>query len=76
MNDQHEDAESSVPAASSAGESAETERRRADRRARLDRIFGEALPEVGTEEAARIRSQERDGGTDDWLRSNVPPHHG
>lgn len=42
-------------------------------RRRLALVFGEVLPE-GT-------SDDRDGGeapgdSDDWLRRNVPPHHG
>lgn len=57
------------------------ERRRdeteAQRRARLDAIFGDVLPDT--------TSDERDPGTpapgevdpsDTWLRAQVPPHHG
>ncbi len=49
----------------------------AERRARLDAIFGDVLPET--------TSDERDPGTpsrgdddpgDAWLRAQVPPHHG
>ncbi|TLF74768.1 hypothetical protein [Nocardia cyriacigeorgica] len=42
--------------------------------ARLARIFGEVLPETTGDE----RGDERDtpSSTDDWLRSQVPPHHG
>lgn len=58
------------------GEAAELARRRAARRARLDSIFGDVLPATNGEEAARDRSRERGGGSDAWLRSNVPPHHG
>lgn len=46
----------------------------AERRARLDRVFGDVLPEA--------TQDERDAGPraaqdpDDWLRAQVPPHHG
>ncbi|MBF6097726.1 hypothetical protein IU510_06495 [Nocardia cyriacigeorgica] len=42
--------------------------------ARLVRIFGEVLPETTGDE----RGDDRDtpSNTDDWLRSQVPPHHG
>ena len=46
------------------------------RRRRRERVFGDVLPETTSDE----REQEaRDGGqpdNDEWLRSNVPPHHG
>lgn len=47
----------------------------AERRRRLDDVFGEVLPET--------TSDERDPGDEDgpdrseeWLRRQVPPHHG
>ncbi|MBL1075415.1 hypothetical protein JK358_13520 [Nocardia sp. 2] len=42
--------------------------------ARLARIFGDPLPSTTRDE----RSPEPDQGqsSDDWLRSQVPPHHG
>ena len=46
-----------------------------ERRRRLDAVFGEVLPETTTDE--------RDPGADDlpdasedWLKAQVPPHHG
>ena len=51
-------------------------RHRVDR-ARLARIFGDALPDTTRDE--RDASGEREGGTggsDEWLRGQVPPHHG
>lgn len=44
------------------------------RRRRLDAVFGDVLPETTSDE----RDVERPGGSsgDDWLRSQVPPHHG
>ncbi|QDQ99103.1 hypothetical protein FO059_06420 [Tomitella fengzijianii] len=59
-----------------AGE-AERARRRAAQRARIASIFGENLPDAGGDEIARNSARERGrGGGDEWLRSNVPPHHG
>ncbi|WP_220471843.1 hypothetical protein [Tomitella gaofuii] len=56
---------------------ADLARRRAARRARIDRIFGDNLPDAGVDEVARNRVRERGrDGAEDWLRSNVPPHHG
>ncbi|GAB4589110.1 hypothetical protein [Nocardia sp. IFM 10818] len=42
--------------------------------AKLARIFGDALPATTSDE----RTPEPDSGqsSDDWLRSQVPPHHG
>nr|WP_167479828.1 MULTISPECIES: hypothetical protein [Nocardia] len=48
--------------------------RRARDAARLARIFGDTLPDTTSDE----RGPEPDtaGSSDDWLRSQVPPHHG
>ncbi|MFX0576040.1 hypothetical protein [Nocardia nepalensis] len=48
--------------------------RRARDAARLARIFGDVLPETTGDE----RGADADTGSlsDDWLRSQVPPHHG
>jgi hypothetical protein len=46
-----------------------------ERKRRLARIFGDVLPDTTRDE----REDERDDRTrtaDDWLRSQVPPHHG
>jgi len=45
--------------------------------ARLARIFGDTLPQTTNDE----RGPEGESGasrlsTDDWLRAQVPPHHG
>lgn len=45
----------------------------AERKRRLDRIFGEVLPEQTSDDAPEP------GGNDaaeEWLRRQVPPHHG
>ncbi|GGL42791.1 hypothetical protein [Nocardia jinanensis] len=61
----------------SEGETPEVPRRahrRAGDPARLDRVFGEVLPSTTRDE----RDDGSESGTDgdDWLRSQVPPHHG
>lgn len=43
------------------------------RRERLAAIFGDVLPDQTRDDAAD--PQERVSG-DDWLRAQVPPHHG
>ena len=51
------------------------EEQEAARRRRLAEVFGEALPETTRDD--RPDPQERsEGSTDDWLRAQVPPHHG
>jgi hypothetical protein len=49
----------------------------AERRARLDRVFGDVLPETTRDERDpdAPRSEDPDPG-EDWLRAQVPPHHG
>lgn len=45
------------------------------RRRRLEAVFGDVLPDTTSDE----RDQDdvrRDGGSDAWLRDQVPPHHG
>jgi hypothetical protein len=57
-----------------------TPRERAERRRRLAEIFGEVLPEQTSDDAgeasdrAERRSEQR--AQEDWLKSQVPPHHG
>ncbi|WP_067698105.1 hypothetical protein [Nocardia jejuensis] len=45
-----------------------------EERARLARVFGDDLPSTTKDE----RTPEPDSGQsgDEWLRSQVPPHHG
>lgn len=44
-------------------------------RARLARVFGDVLPETSKDERSQesVADSARD---DDWLRAQVPPHHG
>ncbi|MFD9551905.1 hypothetical protein ACFWBG_31385 [Nocardia salmonicida] len=53
--------------------SADELRRKAAEAARLARIFGDVLPETTGDERG---DRSRDSGADEWLRSQVPPHHG
>lgn len=57
-----------------------TPAQRAERRRRLAEIFGEVLPEQTSDDvgAASDRAERRteEKVQEDWLRSQVPPHHG
>ncbi|KAA0024315.1 hypothetical protein FOY51_04040 [Antrihabitans cavernicola] len=44
-------------------------------RARLDRVFGNVLPETTGDERAADDGIGQDA-SDDWIRQQVPPHHG
>lgn len=44
-----------------------------ERRRRLAAVFGEVLPETTQDERDAPADPE---GSDAWLRSQVPPHHG
>lgn len=49
----------------------------AARRRRLrERVFGEVLPDTTSDERYGGRPESGGRDDDDWLRSNVPPHHG
>jgi len=45
-----------------------------ERRRRLAEIFGDALPETTADE--RDESDAAASSNDQWLKSQVPPHHG
>ncbi len=53
----------------------------AERKARLDRVFGDVLPETTSDErdsgppSSAGRGDDSDPG-EEWLRAQVPPHHG
>lgn len=49
----------------------------AERARRRAQVFGEVLPDTTTDERAGADDDAgREGGADEWLRANVPPHHG
>ena len=52
-----------------------TARERAERRRRRARVFGEVLPESTSDERGDAWG-DREGSSDEWLRRQVPPHHG
>lgn len=47
----------------------------AERRARLEAVFGDVLPDTTSDERDPGTSRDDDAG-DSWLRAQVPPHHG
>ena len=51
-----------------------TAEEREARRRRLAEVFGEELPEQTSDDADD--SQPPSEGSDEWLRRQVPPHHG
>ncbi|MDO3650322.1 hypothetical protein [Nocardia mangyaensis] len=54
-------------------DAAEALRRKAAEAARVARIFGEVLPETSGDERG---DDARGAEGDEWLRSQIPPHHG
>lgn len=62
-DDQRRDRESADSGAESA----------AERRRRLDEVFGDVLPETTSDER---EPGEESRSSDEWLRRQVPPHHG
>ncbi|HEY0904704.1 MAG TPA: hypothetical protein VGE14_12525 [Marmoricola sp.] len=57
-----------------------TPRERAARRRRLAEIFGDVLPEKTRDDASdagdRADRRTAEKVQEDWLKSQVPPHHG
>lgn len=51
-----------------------TPAQREARRRRLAEVFGEVLPEQTSDDAAEPES--RPDGVEEWLKREVPPHHG
>ena len=51
-----------------------TAEEREARRRRLAEVFGEVIPEQTSDDADEPQSG--GDGTDEWLRRQVPPHHG
>jgi hypothetical protein len=48
----------------------------AARRRRRAEVFGEVLPESTRDDRDPGGSERSGDAADEWLRSNVPPHHG
>lgn len=48
----------------------------AERRARLDAVFGDVLPDTTSDERDPGTALDEDDAGDEWLRAQVPPHHG
>ena len=57
-------------------ESGDRAHREAERRRRRARVFGDVLPDGTSDERDDSGGGAREGGSDDWLRRQVPPHHG
>lgn len=57
-----------------------TPRERAERRRRLAEIFGDVLPEQTADDSAdasdRADRRTQELAQEDWLKSQIPPHHG
>ena len=57
-----------------------TPRERAERRRRLAEIFGDVLPEQTADDTAeasdRADRRTSEVAQEDWLKSQIPPHHG
>jgi hypothetical protein len=53
-----------------------TPEQRAARRRRLAEVFGETLPEQTRDDAAEPGTRPDGADDDEWLRRQVPPHHG
>ena len=48
-----------------------------ERRKRLAAVFGDALPDVTSDEKDPAeQADDGDSASDRWLKSQVPPHHG
>ena len=46
------------------------------RRRRREQVFGDVLPETTADEREQGAGEPERTGNDEWLRRNVPPHHG
>jgi hypothetical protein len=46
-----------------------------ERRRRLAEVFGDVLPETTSDERDEQPAR-RESSSDEWLRRQVPPHHG
>ena len=64
--------ESSEPRKSSMSSDDDAAQHRAARRRRLDAVFGNALPELTSDES----DEHHTGRSKDWYEAQRPPHHG
>ena len=46
-----------------------------ERRRRLDAVFGDVLPETTSDERGP-GAEKRADASEEWLKEQVPPHHG
>ena len=53
-----------------------TDEQAESRRRRRELVFGEVLPETTSDERDHGAPEAGQHDNDEWLRSNVPPHHG
>lgn len=61
---------------STAADRADRARREAERRRRRALVFGEVLPEATSDERDEQRPDAGGDRSEEWLRRQVPPHHG
>ena len=54
--------------------SSESAKNEWERRKRLAEVFGDTMPDTTSDE--RDEQPAKDSGSDQWLREQVPPHHG
>lgn len=59
-----------------AADTAAGRRDRAARKRRLAEVFGDVLPEQTSDDRDPGGAASDQRATDDWLRAQVPPHHG
>ena len=59
------------------GDSSESAGRETERQRRRAEVFGDVLPEQTRDDQSADRvDRSPDGSAEEWLRSQVPPHHG
>ena len=59
------------------GHSSESAGRETERQRRRAEVFGDVLPEQTRDDQSADRvDRSPDGSAEEWLRSQVPPHHG
>lgn len=46
------------------------------RKKRLAAVFGDVIPEVTTDDLPEATPEAAESSSDEWLRAQVPPHHG